>query len=54
MIDKNIELTIKSPETKLAIERAAAARGMSVSELLEGAVAKFLADTGDIDEKAAH
>lgn len=55
MTDKPIELSIDvPPEIKLAIERAAAERGLSVAEFLEEAVRKHLVDIGYIDEEAAH
>ena len=51
MTDKSVELSIEIPaETKLAIERAAAERGVSASEFLEEAVRKFLIDAGYIDK----
>jgi len=53
MTDKTIELAIEVPvEFKQAIERAAAARGVSVPDFLEDALRKLLADTGYIDEEA--
>ena len=54
MTDKSIELLIEVPaETKLAIERAAAARTLSVAAFLEVSLRKYLADAGYIDEDAA-
>jgi len=53
MTDKPIELSIEVPaETRRAIERAAAERGISVSDFLEEALRKHLVDTGYIDEGA--
>jgi predicted HicB family RNase H-like nuclease len=47
MSDKSIELAVKVPaETKLAVERAAAEQGISVSEFIENAVQKMLAEAG--------
>jgi len=47
MSDKNVELAIEvPPETKLAIERAAAEQGMSVSQFIENAVQRLLAEIG--------
>jgi len=55
MTDKPIELSIEvTAETRRAIERAAAERGVSVSQVLEDALRKHLADTGYLDEDAAH
>ena len=55
MTDKPIELSIEVPaETKRAIERAASERGVSVFQFLEDALRKHLADTGYLDEEAAH
>ena len=55
MTEKPIELSIEVPtETKPAIERAAAERGLSVSKLLEEALRKHLADTGYIDKGVTH
>lgn len=43
MSDKTVELAIEVPaETKLAVERAAAAQGISVSKFLENALRKML------------
>src|SRR6185437_10324111 len=54
MTDKTIEQAIEVPvEFKQAIERAAAARGVSVPDFLEDALRKLLADTGYIDEEGA-
>jgi uncharacterized protein (DUF1778 family) len=54
MPDKPIELWIDlPPEIKRAIERAAAARGLSVSEFVRTALRKFLFDAGYIDDEAA-
>ena len=53
MADKSIELSIDvPPETKRAIERAAAERGITVASFLEEAVRRYLVDTGYIDEEA--
>ena len=53
MAEKLIELSIEIPaEVKRAIERAAAERGLSVSDFLAAAVRKRLVDTGYIDERA--
>ena len=53
MTDKPIELSIEVPaETKRAIERAAAARGMTISEYLEYVLRKSLIDAGYLDEEA--
>ena len=47
MSDKSVELAIEVPaEIKLAIERAAAEQGMSVSEFIENAVQRLLAEIG--------
>jgi uncharacterized protein (DUF1778 family) len=47
MTDEYIELAIEVPaETKVAVERAAAAQGVSVSEFVENAVQKMLAGAG--------
>ncbi len=55
MIDKPIELSIDiPPETKEAIERAAAAADMAVAEFLEDALLKYLIDIDYIDEGTAH
>ena len=55
MTNSPIELSIDVPtETKLAIERAAAERSMSVSEFLQEALRKYLVDTGYLDEEATH
>jgi uncharacterized protein (DUF1778 family) len=55
MTDKSIELSIEvSPETRRAIERAAAERGLTVSEYLEYALRKSLVDTGYLDEETTH
>jgi uncharacterized protein (DUF1778 family) len=55
MTDKSIELSIEVPaETKLAIERAAAERDVSVSEFVEEAVRRFLIEAGYIDKGIAH
>lgn len=55
MTDKTIELAIKVPvEIRQAIERAAAAQDMPVSEFIEGALVKFLVDAGYIDERTAN
>jgi uncharacterized protein (DUF1778 family) len=54
MTDQDIELSIELPaETTLAIKRAAAARGMSVSEFVENALRKSLIDAGYIDDEDA-
>jgi uncharacterized protein (DUF1778 family) len=54
MADKTRELIIEVPaEIRQAIERAAAAQDISISEFVESALAKFLADTGYIDKKTA-
>jgi len=53
MTDKPIELSIEvAAETRREIERAAAAKGMSVSAFLEDALRRYLVDTGYIDEEA--
>jgi len=53
MTDKPIELSIEVPaETRRAIERAAAERGMTVAAFLEEALRRYLVDTGYIDEEA--
>lgn len=45
MSDKSVELAIEVPaETKLAVERAAAAQGKSVSEFIERALKMMLAE----------
>jgi predicted HicB family RNase H-like nuclease len=55
MADKTRELIIEVPaEIRQAIERAAAAQDISISEFVERALAKFLADTGYIDEETAN
>lgn len=55
MTEKPIELSIEVPtETRRAIERAAAERGLTVSAFLEQAVRKHLVDTGYIDKGVAH
>ena len=47
MADKTKELAIEVPvEIRQTIERAAAAQEISVSEFVERALAKFLADAG--------
>jgi uncharacterized protein (DUF1778 family) len=47
MADKTIELAIKVPvEIRQAIERAAAAEHMPVSDFVERALVKFLVDAG--------
>ncbi len=52
MTDKDIELLIEVPaETKLAVERVAAARGMSVAEFVQNALRKSLIDAGYIDDE---
>jgi len=52
MTEKTIELAIEVPvDLKRAIERAAAARGVSVPAFLEDALRKLLLDTGYIDEE---
>ena len=49
---KPIELSIEVPaETKRAIERAAAERGVTVPAFLGDALRKYLVDTGYIDIK---
>lgn len=54
MADKTIELAIKVPvEIRQAIELAAAAEHMPVSDFVERALAKFLVEAGYIDRKAA-
>ena len=55
MSDKSVELAIEVPaETKLAIERAAAAQGISVSEFIENALQRMLAETSiPTDQKQA-
>jgi hypothetical protein len=53
MPDKPIELSIEVPaETKRAIERAAAERGVTVAVFLEQALRRYLVDTGYLDEEA--
>ena len=53
MPDKPIELWIDvPPETKQAIELAAAERGMTVADFLESALRKYLADRGYLDEES--
>jgi hypothetical protein len=53
MTDKPIELSIEVPaETKRAIERVAAERGVTVPAFLEDALRRYLIDTGYIDEEA--
>ena len=55
MTDKPIELWIDvPPETKRAIERAAAERGITVASFLEEALRKHLVDTGYIGEETAN
>ena len=55
MADKTKELAIEVPvEIRQAIERAAQAQEISVSEFVERALAKFLADTGYIDNEATN
>lgn len=55
MADKTIELAIEVPvEIRQAIERAAAAQEMPVSEFVERALARFLVDAGYNDEETAH
>ena len=50
--DKPIELWIDvPPEIKLAIERAAAERGLSVAEFLQEAMRKHLVDTGYLENR---
>jgi hypothetical protein len=50
--DQPIELSIEVPaETKRAIERAAAERGVTVPAFLGDALRKYLVDTGYIDIK---
>ena len=52
MSDKPIELWIDvPPEIKLAIERAAAERGLSVAEFLQEAVRKHPVDTGYLENR---
>jgi hypothetical protein len=47
MTDKYIELAIEVPaETKVAVDARAAAQGVSVSEFIENAVQKMLAEVG--------
>ena len=47
MSDNSIELAVEVPaETKFAIERAAAARGMSVSEFVQDTSRKLLVEIG--------
>lgn len=51
MPDRPIELSIDvPPETKRAIERAAAEQGMTVTDFLEKALRRCLVETGYIDE----
>ena len=51
--DKPIELSIEVPaETRRAIERVAAERGMTASEYLEYVLRKSLIDAGYLDEEA--
>jgi uncharacterized protein (DUF1778 family) len=54
MNDKPIELPVCVPaETKPAVERAAAAQGLSVSEFIEQAVKKMLAESNpELSERA--
>ncbi len=53
MTDKAVELAIEVPaETKRAIERAAAERGMTVAAFLQQTLRMYLVDTGYIDEEA--
>jgi predicted HicB family RNase H-like nuclease len=53
MSDKSVELLVEVPaETKLAVERAAAAQGISVSEFIENAVQKILAEVGYSSRRA--
>jgi hypothetical protein len=55
MTDKPIELSIEvPPETKRAIERVAAERGMSASEYLEYVLRKSLIHAGYLDEETDH
>ena len=55
MADKTKELAIEIPEEiRQAIERAAAAEKIPVSEFVERALVKFLADAGYIDEETAN
>jgi hypothetical protein len=54
MTDKPIELSIEVPaETKRAIERAAAERGMTVPDFLQGASRRYLADAGYLESRPA-
>ena len=51
MSDKSIELAVEVPaEIKLAIERAAAAQGMSVSEFVQDALRRLLVEIGSGSE----
>jgi predicted HicB family RNase H-like nuclease len=55
MADKSVELSVSiPPETKIAIERAARAAGLSVSEFVEKALREFLADAGYIEQEIKH
>lgn len=54
MADKTIQLTVEVPvEIREAIERAAAAQEIPVSDFVERALAKFLLEAGYIDKKTA-
>ena len=53
MSHKSVELAIEVPaEIKLAIERVAAEQGMSVSEFIENAVQRLLAEIGYAPRRA--
>jgi hypothetical protein len=55
MTDKPIELSIEvPPETRRAVERAAAELGLTTSEYLEYALRKSLIDAGYLEEEATN
>ena len=55
MPDRPIELSIEVPtETRQAIERAAAERGVSVSKYLEETLRKILIDAGYLGKGVTH
>lgn len=55
MPDRPIELSIEVPtETRQAIERAAAERGVTVSKYLEETLRKILIDAGYLGKGVTH
>jgi predicted HicB family RNase H-like nuclease len=55
MGDKSVELAVAiPPETRIAIERAARAAGLSVPAFVENALRRFLTDAGYIEQEIKH